>query len=101
MPSRYTGSIQKQPTDSKPREEEINNNPYPYLEPSHSKKLTREEGLKTINTLTQDQRLHTKEYFNLWSENSSFPKANKFLSFQTDQNIQKGPFAPHSQPVLG
>ena len=38
---------------------------YPYLEPSHSKKLTREEGLKTISTLTQDQRLHAKEYFNL------------------------------------
>ena len=33
----------------------------PYLEPSQSKKLTREEGLKTIDTLTQDQRLHTKE----------------------------------------
>ena len=65
-------------------------NPYPYLEPSHSKKLIREEGFKTINTLTQDQRLHTKEYFSLWSENSSFPKANKFLSFQTNQNIHKG-----------
>ena len=39
---------------------ERNNNSYPYLEPSHSKKLTREKGLKTINTLTQDQRLHTK-----------------------------------------
>ena len=38
---------------------------FPYLEPSQSKKLTREEGLKTISTLTQDQRLHTKEYFNL------------------------------------
>ena len=90
MPFRYTGSIQKQPTDSKPREKEINNSPCPYLEPSYSKKLTREEGLKTINTLTQDQRLHTKEYFSLWSENTSFPKANKFLSFQTDQNIHKG-----------
>ena len=62
----------------------------PYLEPSQSKKLTREEELKTIDTLTQDQRLHTKEYFSLWSENFSFPKANKFLSFQTDRKIQKG-----------
>ena len=43
-----------------------------------------------METLTQDQRLHTKEYFNLWSESSSFPKVSLFLSFQTDQNIHKG-----------
>ena len=51
------------------------------LESIQSKKLTREEGLKTKEILTQDQRLHTKEYFNLWSESSSFLKANLFLSF--------------------
>ena len=66
------------------------NNPYPYLEPSHSKKLTREQGLKIINTLTQDHKLHTKKRFSLQSESTSSPKANKFLSFHTDQNIHKG-----------
>ena len=60
-----------------------------YLDPNQSKKLTREEELKTIDTLTQDQKLHTKEFFNLWSESSSLPNANKFFSFQTDQNIHK------------
>ena len=33
--------------------------------------------------------MHTKEYFNLWSESSPFAKAKKFLSFQTDQKIHK------------
>ena len=89
MPSRYTGSIQTTHR-LETKEGERNNNPYPYLEPCHSKKLTREKGLKTIHTLTQDQRLHTKKCFSLWSENTSFPKTNKFLSFQTDQNIHKG-----------
>ena len=89
MPSRYTGSIQTTHR-LETKEGERNNNPYPYLEPSHSKKLTKEKGLKTINTLTQDQRLHTKECFSFWSESTSFPKANKFLTFQTNQNIHKG-----------
>ena len=62
----------------------------PYLEPNQSKKLTSEGGFKNIDTLTQDQRLHTKEFFNLWSESSSLPDANIFLSFQTVQNIHKG-----------
>ena len=53
-------------------------------------KLTSKEGLKTIDTLTQDQRLHTKEFFNLWSKSSSLSNANIFLSFQTVQNIHKG-----------
>ena len=52
-------------------------------------KLTSEEELKTIDTLTQDQRLHTKGFFNLWSQSSSLPNANIFLSFQTVQNIHK------------
>ena len=45
MPSKYTGSI---------------HTVFPYLEPIKSKKFTREEGLKTKETLTQDQGLHTK-----------------------------------------
>ena len=66
VPSKYTGSIQKQPKGSKPRwGEETKHFTFPYLEPSQSKKLIREEGLKTIDTLTQDQILHTKEYFSL------------------------------------
>ena len=73
----------------------------PYLEPNQSKKLIREDGLKTIDTLTQDQILHTKEFFNLWSENSSLPNANKFFSFQTDQNIHKGTIhSPQSRIIL-
>ena len=52
-------------------------------------KLTSEEELKTIDTLTQDQRLHTKWFFNLWSQSSSLPNANIFLSFQTVQTIHK------------
>ena len=78
----------------------------PYLEPNQSKKLTREEGLKTIDILTQDQRLHTKEFFNLWSESSSLPKANIFLFFQTNQNIHKETICqaflrafPHKHPM--
>ena len=62
VPSKYTRSIQKQPKGSKPRwGEETKHFTFPYLEPSQSKKLIREEGLKTIDILTQDQRLHTKE----------------------------------------
>ena len=53
-------------------------------------KLTSEKGLKSIDTLIQDQRLHTKEFFNLWSESSSLPNTNIFLSFHTIQNIHKG-----------
>ena len=74
----------------KPKGIETKNITCPYLELNQSMKLTSEEGLKTIDTLTQDQRLHTKEFFNLWSESSSLPNANIFLSFQTAQNIHKG-----------
>ena len=52
-------------------------------------KLTRELGLISTNTLDQDHRLHTKEFFNLWIDNSSLSNANKFLSFHTIQNIHK------------
>ena len=84
-------SIQKKPKGSNRRERNRNKKiTCPYLEPNQSKKLTSEEGFKTIDTLTQDQRLHTKEFFNLWSESSSLPNANIFLSFQTNQNIHKG-----------
>ena len=48
---------------------------------NQSKKLTSEEGLKTIDTLTQDQRLHAKEFFNLSSESSSLPNAKPFYEF--------------------
>ena len=53
-------------------------------------KLTSEEGLKSIDTLTQDQRLHTKEFFNLWNESSSLSNTNKFISFHIVQNTQGG-----------
>ena len=46
-----------------PRGKGVKHTIFPYFEPNQSKKLTREEGLKTIDTLIQDQRLHTKEYF--------------------------------------
>ena len=46
--------------------------------------------LKSIDTLTQDQRLHTKEFFNLWSENSSLPNANK----HTKEGEEKTPKNP-------
>ena len=62
----------------------------PYLKPNQSMKLTSKEELKSINTLTQDQRLYTKEFFNLWSESSSLANANIFLSFHTVQNKHKG-----------
>ena len=62
----------------------------PYLESNQSMKLTSEKWLKSIDTLTQDQMLHTKEFFNLWSKGSSLPNTNKFLSFQIVQNIYKG-----------
>ena len=62
----------------------------PYLEPNQSTKVTREKWLNSIDTLTQDQRLHIKEFFNLWSESSSLPDANIFFSIQTVQNIHKG-----------
>ena len=52
-------------------------------------KLTSEEELKTIDTLTQDQRLRTKGFFNLWSQSSSLPNANIFISLQIVQNIHK------------
>ena len=53
-------------------------------------KLKSTKGLKSTDTLLQDHRLQTKEFFNLWSESSSLPNANKFLSFHTVQNIHKG-----------
>ena len=62
----------------------------PYLKPNQSMKLTSKEELKSINTLTQDQRLYTKEFFNLWSESSSLANANIFISFHTVQNKHKG-----------
>ena len=65
----------------------------PYLEPNQSIKVTREKWLKSIDTLTQDQRLHIKEFFNLWSESSSLPNVNKFLFFHIVQNIHKGSLA--------
>ena len=69
MPSKYTKSIQKRPKGSNHRGRDRNKNiTCPYLEPNQSMKLTSEEGLKSIDTLTQDQRLHTKEFFNLWSK---------------------------------
>ena len=52
-------------------------------------KLTSKKGLKSVDTLTQAQKLHTKEFFNLWSESSSLPNVNKFLSFHIVQLFNK------------
>ena len=53
-------------------------------------KLTKEIELISTDTLDQDHKLYTKEFFNLWINNSSLSNANKFLSFQIVQNIHKG-----------
>ena len=53
-------------------------------------KLTREKWFISTDTLNQDHKLHTKEFFNLWIDNSSLSNDNKFLSFHTVQNIHKG-----------
>ena len=91
MPSKFIGSIQKKPKGSNQRGMDKNKKiTCPYLESNQLMKITNEKGLKSIDTLTQNQRLHTKEFLNLWSESSSLPNANRFLSFQTVQNIYKG-----------
>ena len=91
MSSEHTESIQKKPKDSNHTGRDRNKNiTCPCLEPNQSMKLTSEEGLKSIDTLTQDLRLHTKEFFNLWSENSSLLNTQIFLSFHTVQNKHKG-----------
>ena len=61
VPSEYTGSIQKKPKGSNQRGRDRNKKHHLPLESNQSMKLTSEEGLKTIDILTQDQRLHTKE----------------------------------------
>ena len=91
MPSEYSKSIQKKQKSSTQRGRDRNKKiTCPYLEPNQSMKLKRKKGLKSTNTLNQDHRLHIKEFFNLWSESSSFPNTNKFLSFHIVQNIHKG-----------
>ena len=70
------------------------NIPYPYFEFSQSMKLTRELGLISSETLDQDHKLHTKEFFNLWIDNSSLSNANKFLFFHIVQNIYKRGYFP-------
>ena len=52
-------------------------------------KLTKELGHISIDTLDQDDKLHTKEYFNLWTDNSSFSNVNKSFSFHIDKKIHK------------
>ena len=62
----------------------------PYLEPNQSMKLTRDIGHIFTNTLDQNHKLYTKEYFSLWTDNSPFPNAYKFFSFHTNQKMHKG-----------
>ena len=40
-----------------------------------------------MTSLASNQREKTKEYVNLWIDNSSSLKVNLFLAFQTIQNI--------------
>ena len=54
-------------------------------------KLTRETGHISTDTLDQDHRLHKKDFFNIWIDNSSLSNTIKFLSFHIVQNIHKGP----------
>ena len=67
------------------KEEGIQKITSPHLEPDQSKKLIKGRGPSSIIDLVQDQKLHTKEFFILWIESSSFSKAILFLSFQTAQ----------------
>ena len=53
----------------------------PHLEPNQSTKLIKGKDLSSINNLVQDQKLQTKEFFNLWINSSSLLKAILFLSF--------------------
>ena len=62
----------------------------PHLQPSQSMKLTKEIGHISTNTLDQDHRFYTKEFFNLWIDNSSLSNTIKFLFFHIVQNIHKG-----------
>ena len=43
-------------------------------------KLTREKEFISTDTLDQDHKFYTKEFFNLWIDNSFLSNANKFLS---------------------
>ena len=43
-----------------------------------------------MEELAQDKRLQMKEFFNLWSDRTSFSKTILFLSFHTIQNKQRG-----------
>ena len=69
----YSKSLKAQP---KGGGKEAKNITCLYLEPNQSMKLTREIGLIFTDTLDQDHRLHTKEIFNLWIDNSSLSNTN-------------------------
>ena len=56
-------------------------------------KLIREIGLISIETLDQDHGLHTKEFFNLWINNSSLSKANDSFPSTLSKIYIKGLFA--------
>ena len=62
----------------------------PQQEPNQSTKLNRDKGPTAIEELTQDKRLQTNEFFNLWVDKASLSKTILFLSFQTVQNKQRG-----------
>ena len=81
MPSEYTGVYKRSRKTQTRGGIETKKITCPYLERNQSMKITSQKWFKSIDTLTQDHRLHTKEFFNLWNESSSLPNANKFLSF--------------------
>ena len=62
----------------------------PQLAPNQSKKLSKGRGPSFTTDLVHYQRLHTKEFFNLWIKSFSLSKAILFLSFQTAQKRHKG-----------
>ena len=56
---------------------------------NQSKKSIKDKGPTSIYNFVQDHKLHTKEYFNLCTENSSLLNAILFLSFHTAQKRHK------------
>ena len=62
----------------------------PHLEPIQSKKSIKDKGSASIYNFIQYHKLHTKEYFNLCTENPSSSNAILFLSFHTAQKRQEG-----------
>ena len=62
----------------------------PHLKPNQSKKLIKNKGQTSIYNFVQDHKLHTEEYFNLWTENSSLSNVILFLSFHIAHKRHKG-----------